>query len=98
MRSLLNEPENVSAVSDEVFHWLFFSIWVLKPVKIILLTLSRVNRKIEKHLNTCKQAYMGLSHMWPELGLNTQLWDDERFRTLNITVLNYSATGAAVFL
>ena len=23
-----------------------------------------------------QQADLGLSHMWPELGLNTQQWDD----------------------
>ena len=33
--------------------------------------------------------------MWPELGSNEQGWDDEWFRTLKISILNHSATGAA---
>ena len=41
------------------------------------------------------QAELGLSHMWPELGSNSQRWDDERFRALKISVLNHSATGVA---
>ena len=41
------------------------------------------------------QEELGLSHMWPELGLNTQRRDEERFRALNIRVLNNSATEAA---
>ena len=42
------------------------------------------------------QAELGLSHV-SELGLNLQRWwwDDERFRTLKISVLNHSATSAA---
>ena len=42
------------------------------------------------------QAELGLSHMWPELGSNSQLWDDERFTALKIRGLNHSATGAAI--
>ena len=42
-----------------------------------------------------QQAELGLSHMWPKLGLNPQWWDDERFRALKICDLNHSATGAA---
>ena len=34
-----------------------------------------------------------LSHTWPELGLNPQQWDDERFRLLKSSVLNHLATG-----
>ena len=41
------------------------------------------------------QAELGLSHMWPELGSNPQRWDDERFRSLKVSGLNHSATGAA---
>ena len=41
------------------------------------------------------QAELGFSHMWPELDLNPQRWDDERFRALKINVLNHSATGAS---
>ena len=42
------------------------------------------------------QAELGLSHMWPELGLS--LWDDERFRVLKvISGLNHSEMGAAEF-
>ena len=40
------------------------------------------------------QAELGLSHMWPELGLNPQKWD-ERLRALKISVLYQSTTGAA---
>ena len=40
-----------------------------------------------------QQAELSLSHMWPELGLNPQRWDD----ALKISVLNHSATGAAYF-
>ena len=48
------------------------------------LILSRVNLKVgpkrgipeKNHLTTCK-AELGLSHMWPELGLNPQWWDNE---------------------
>ena len=32
------------------------------------------------------QAELGLSHMWPELGLNRQRWDDEWFRGLKISM------------
>ena len=35
------------------------------------------------------QAELGLSHMWPELGLNPQRWEDERLRWLKISVLNH---------
>ena len=35
------------------------------------------------------QAQLGLSHMWPELGMNTQRWDYKRFRALKISILNY---------
>ena len=41
------------------------------------------------------QAELGLSHMWPELCSNSQRWDDERFRSLNVSGLNHPATGAA---
>ena len=41
------------------------------------------------------QAELGLSHMWPELGLNPQLWDDKRFRMLKISGLDHSTTRAA---
>ena len=41
------------------------------------------------------QAELGLYYMWPELGLNPQQWDDERFRALKISGLNHSATGPA---
>ena len=37
------------------------------------------------------QAELGL---WPELGSNSQPWDDDWFRVLKISVLNHSATGA----
>ena len=30
------------------------------------------------------QAELGLSQMWPELGLNPHRWDDERFRVLKV--------------
>ena len=40
------------------------------------------------------QEQLGLSHMWPEHGSNQQWWDDERFRALNFSGLNHSATGA----
>ena len=51
------------------------------------LILSRVNLKMgpkrgipeKNHL----QAELGLSHMWPELGLNPQWWDNERFSDLD---------------
>ena len=38
------------------------------------------------------QAELGLYHMWPELGLNPQPWDDKRFRAPKISSLNHSAT------
>ena len=38
------------------------------------------------------QAEQGLSHMWPELGLNPQWW----VRALKISGLNHSTTGAAM--
>ena len=41
------------------------------------------------------QAELGLSHMGPELGSNPQRWDDERFRALKVSSLNYLAMGAA---
>ena len=41
------------------------------------------------------QAELGLPHLWPELGSNTQRWDDERFRSLKVSGLNHSARGAA---
>ena len=41
------------------------------------------------------QAELGLSHMWPELGSNPQRWDGERFRSIKVSGLNHSATGAA---
>ena len=71
-----------------------FFTWVLRPVNIISLILSRVNRKVgrkreipeKNYLTTLKQK-VGLSHMWPELGSNQQRWDDERFRTLKISFL-----------
>ena len=30
---------------------------------------------------------------WPELGLNPQWWDDERFRALKISILNHLGAG-----
>ena len=39
---------------------------------------------------------LGFSHRWPELGSNPQRLDDEQFRELKISVLNHSATDAAV--
>ena len=48
-------------------------------------------KKTPDHL----QAELGLSHMLPELGLNPQRLDDERFRVLKISSLNLSAMGAA---
>ena len=41
------------------------------------------------------QAELGLSDMWPELGSNPQRWEDDRFRALEVSGLNHSATGAA---
>ena len=41
------------------------------------------------------QAELGFSHIWPKLGSNQQWWDDERFKALNISVRNHSATGDA---
>ena len=40
------------------------------------------------------QAELGLSHMWPEQGLNPHRWDDERFRVLKVISggLNHSDT------
>ena len=79
----------------------FVCCFVLRPVKIILLILSRSNRKVgrkreilEKKKHDHPQAEIGLSHIWPELGLNPQRWDDERFKAQKISVLNHSATGA----
>ena len=53
---------------------------VLRPVKIILLNLSRANLKLgrkreipEKKPPDHPQAELGLSHMWPELGVNNTL-------------------------
>ena len=39
------------------------------------------------------QAELGLSHMWSELGLNPQRWDDKRFRVLKISVLTTRPLG-----
>ena len=63
-------------------------------ILIISLILRRVNiqvgQKLEnpekKHLSTCKQAELGLSHLWPERGSNPQQWDDGRLRALNHSV------------
>ena len=44
------------------------------------------------------QEELGLSHMWPELGSNPQLWNEERFRALKISVFNHSTPGAAPIL
>ena len=38
-------------------------------------------------------AELGLSHLWPELGSNPQRWDDDRFRTLTISVLTTRPRG-----
>ena len=46
----------------------------------------------KKHLTTHKQNLACLT--WPELGLNPQRWDDERFRVLMISRFNHSAMGA----
>ena len=69
-----------------------FLIWVLRPVKIILLILSWDNR--EKPLDQL-QAELGFSNLRPELGSNPQWRDDKQFRALNISDLNHSATGAS---
>ena len=81
----------------------FFSYWVWWPVKIISLILSRVNHKVGRKRKIPRekppdhpQAELGLSHMWPEWGLNPQWWDDERIRALKISRLNHSATEAAL--
>ena len=42
------------------------------------------------------QSELGVSHIWPELGSNPQLWDDKRFRVVKISGFNHSATGAAL--
>ena len=39
------------------------------------------------------QAELGMSHIWPELGLNPQRW--EWFRALKISDLNHLAMVAA---
>ena len=78
-----------------------FFIWILRPITIISLSLSRVNHKVgrkreipeKKHLTTRKQNLACL--MWPKLGLNPQRWEDEQFRVLKISALNHSNTGAA---
>ena len=80
-----------------VFLFCFF-IWVLWPIKIISLILSRINHKHgakigdpwEKppdHL----QAELGQSHMWSEQGSNSEWWDNKQFRVLYISSLNHSA-------
>ena len=58
---------------------LLFFIWVLLPVKIISLILSRDNRKEGRKREFPRekkpdhpQAELDLSHMWPELGSNLQ--------------------------
>ena len=56
--------------NEQFFSFLF--TWVLWPVKIISLILSRVNHKVgrkweipeKKHLSN-PQAELGFSHMWP---------------------------------
>ena len=81
-------------------HFVLFLIWVLWPVKIISLILSRINRKVgqkweiprEKTLDHL-QAELGLPHIW----LEPQQWDDDQFKVLKISILNHSATGAAHF-
>ena len=74
----------------------FFFIWVLWPVKIISLILNGVSHKVGRQQEIPKkkhpQAELGLIHMWPELGLNPQQWDEERVRALKISILNHSAT------
>ena len=42
------------------------------------------------------QVELCLSRMWPELDLNPQRWDEERFRALKISILNHSAMRAAL--
>ena len=84
------------------FFFSFYFIRVLRPVKIISLILSRVNRKVgrkreipeKNHLITRKQNLACLT--WPKLGSNPERWDDERFRALKISDHNHSDTGAAV--
>ena len=51
----------------------------------------REKRKTPDH----PQANLGLPHMWPELGSNPQLWDDEWLRVLKISILNHSIWVAA---
>ena len=57
-------------------------------VKIFVLFGFEVGRKREipeKKTPDHPQAELGLSDMWPELGSNSQRYDDERFRALKIS-------------
>ena len=65
---------------------------VLKPAAGQLIPLTPINlsfpwEKAPDH----PQKELVLSHMWPELGLNSQQWDYEWFRALKISILNYLA-------
>ena len=55
-------------------------IWVLRPVKIISIILSRESVGVVKmgipREKPLDQAELGLSHMWPQLGSNQQRWHD----------------------
>ena len=42
-------------------------------------------RFLRKTISDHPQAELGLSHMWPELGLNPQRWDEERYRLVSLT-------------
>ena len=74
--------KNNASFHETQMHWLLnFFIWGLRPVKIISLILSRINRngaktgkppEREVFEKDHPQAELGLSHMCPELGSNTQ--------------------------
>ena len=70
----------------------FFFIWVLQPVKIISLILSRQSYGVAKMGDLQEKPP---DHPQAELGSNPLWWDDKRFRALMLSVLNHSATGTA---
>ena len=105
-KNFFNIWSRICQISKEhdVICTFFFLIWVLRPIKIISLILRSIVMWGEKKMGDPRekpidhpQAELGLSHMWPELGLNPQRWDDERFRVLKISVLNHSAMRATCY-
>ena len=93
---MISRANNKAFVQTHVWIW-----WILQPVKIISLILSEVNHtmgwkgeflpdKTPDH----PQTELGLPHVWPEPGSNSQRWDDKCFKALKISLLNHWVSHA----